>query len=56
MTAKDKNFARRFRQAAGAATRMVMEGNGWKKTGRKGSVGVGKHFNKAERYERRGKA
>lgn len=48
----DRNFARRFRQATGAAARIIMEGRGWKKTGRKGSVGVGEFFNKAEHYVR----
>lgn len=48
----DGNFAKRFRQATGAAARIIMEGRGWKKTGRKGSVGVGEFFNKAEHYVR----
>jgi hypothetical protein len=30
----------RFRQAIGVLVRMVMEGRGWQKTGRKGSLGV----------------
>ena len=31
---------RRFRQAIGVIVRMTMEGRGWQKTGRKGSLGV----------------
>ena len=31
---------RRFRQAIGVIVRMIMEGLGWQKTGRKGSLGV----------------
>ncbi|WP_139228464.1 hypothetical protein [Planctomicrobium piriforme] len=31
---------KRFRQAVGVIVRIVMEGRGWKKTGRKGSLGV----------------
>jgi len=30
----------RFRQAIGVLVRMIMEGRGWQKTGRKGSLGV----------------
>jgi hypothetical protein len=48
----DIGTARRFRQATGAAIRIVMEGRGWRKTGRKAAVGVGTHFTRAERYER----
>ena len=44
------SLANRFRQAVGVAVRILMEQNGWTKTGRKGSVGVGNCFNKAERY------
>lgn len=32
--------SKRFRQAVGVLVRMVMEGRGWRKTGRKGSLGV----------------
>jgi hypothetical protein len=58
----------RFRQAVGVLVRMIMERRGWKKTGRKGSLGVraadaprtAAHntgglafwFCRAERYER----
>lgn len=57
----------RFRQAIGVLVRMIMEARGWRKTGRKGSLGVraAKHkrtpahntgglafwFVRAERYE-----
>jgi hypothetical protein len=33
-------FAKRFRQAVGVVVRMIMESRGWRKTGRKGSLGV----------------
>jgi hypothetical protein len=32
--------SKRFRQAVGLIVRMIMEARGWKKTGRKGSLGV----------------
>ncbi|MCA9236254.1 MAG: hypothetical protein KDA44_12340 [Planctomycetales bacterium] len=32
--------SKRLRQAIGVVVRMIMEGRGWKKTGRKGSLGV----------------
>lgn len=60
----------RFRQAIGVLVRMIMERRGWKKTGRKGSLGVRAPqtprtpahntgglafwFRRAERYERNG--
>ena len=60
--------SKRLRQAIGALVRMIMEARGWRKTGRKGSLGVRasgtstqpKHnsgglafwFIRAERYER----
>lgn len=50
----DAKTAKRFRQATGAAVRIIMEGRGWRKTGKKGAVGVGKHFTRAERYVRAG--
>jgi hypothetical protein len=46
-----KNSRDRFKRAIGAAARIVMEGLGWKKTGRKSAIGAGKHFSIAERYE-----
>ena len=33
-------YAKRFRQAVGVLVRMIMEARGWRKTGRKGSLGV----------------
>lgn len=61
--------AKRFRQAVGVLVRIIMEGRGWSKTGRKGSLGVRaaavpqtpNHntgglafwFIRAERYERK---
>jgi hypothetical protein len=60
----------RFRQAIGVLVRLIMERRGWKKTGRKGSLGVRAAgaprtpahntgglafwFSRAERYERNG--
>lgn len=32
--------SQRFRQAIGVVVRMIMEGRGWKKTGKKGSLGA----------------
>ena len=34
------NRSKRLRQAIGVIVRMIMESRGWKKTGRKGSMGV----------------
>ena len=51
MSGLNKNLAKRLRQATGVAVRIVMEGRDWKKTGRKGAVGVAVYFNKAERYQ-----
>lgn len=36
----DGHTTTRFRQAVGMAVRIVMEGRGWRTTGRKGSLGV----------------
>lgn len=60
--------SKRLRQAVGVVVRMIMQARGWRKTGRKGSLGVraaGHHsapgqnigglafwFIRAERYER----
>lgn len=38
-TAHPRN-TKRFRQAVGVLVRIIMEGRGWQKTGRKGSLGV----------------
>ncbi len=46
-----KNSRDRFKRAIGAAARIVMEGLGWKKTGRKSAIGAGQYFSIAERYE-----
>lgn len=40
----------RFRQAIGVVVRIVMESHGWRKTGRKGSLGLAVVFTHAERY------
>ena len=37
---KDPRRTKRLRQAVGVVVRMVMEQRGWRKTGRKGSLGV----------------
>ena len=60
--------SKRLRQAIGVVIRMIMQARGWRKTGRKGSLGVRTHkdglstdhntgglafwFIRAERYER----
>lgn len=36
----DSQRTKRFRQAVGVLVRMIMQRRGWKKTGRKGSLGV----------------
>lgn len=43
--------ADRLKMALGTAARLVMEGRGWKKLGKKTAVGVGEFFTRAERYE-----
>lgn len=40
LSSKDPRRTTRLRQAVGVVVRMVMERLGWKKTGRKGSLGV----------------
>ncbi|QPJ65387.1 MAG: hypothetical protein G3M78_08275 [Candidatus Nitrohelix vancouverensis] len=40
--------SKRLRQAIGVVVRMIMEARGWQKTGRKGSLGVGKSKDPAE--------
>jgi hypothetical protein len=37
---KDPRRTKRLRQAVGVVVRIIMEQRGWKKTGRKGSLGV----------------
>lgn len=49
---------KRFRQAVGVLVRMIMEARGWRKTGRKGSLGVrakiGRRTNVAGAYHNTG--
>lgn len=40
LSSKHPHRTKRLRQAVGVIVRMVMEGLGWKKTGKKGSLGV----------------
>lgn len=40
LASKDPRRTKRLRQAVGVVVRMVMEQRGWKKTGKKGSLGV----------------
>lgn len=40
LASKDPRRTKRLRQAVGVIVRMIMEQRGWKKTGRKGSLGV----------------
>jgi hypothetical protein len=40
LASKDPRRTKRLRQAVGVVVRMIMEQRGWKKTGRKGSLGV----------------
>lgn len=50
-TPAEKRFRDRYKRAVGATVRMIMESNGWSKTGRKNAIGVGEHFAVAERYK-----
>jgi hypothetical protein len=40
LSSKHPRRTKRLRQAVGVVVRMIMEGLGWKKTGKKGSLGV----------------
>ena len=40
LSSKDPQRTKRLRQAVGVVVRMIMERRGWKKTGKKGSLGV----------------
>jgi hypothetical protein len=40
LAAEHPRRTKRLRQVVGVVVRMIMEGRGWKKTGRKGSLGV----------------
>ena len=69
LAGKHHRNTRRFRQAVGVLVRLIMERRGWRKTGRKGSLGVRASraagtpahntgglafwFLRAERYERK---
>ncbi len=46
---QDPRCAKRLRQAVGVVVRIVMEQRGWKKTGKKGSLGVRDHVSKGTR-------
>lgn len=47
--AKDPRRTKRLRQAVGVAVRIIMEQRGWKKTGKKGSLGVRANVTKGTR-------
>jgi hypothetical protein len=49
LATEDPRRAKRLRQAVGVVVRMVMQQRGWKKTGRKGSLGVRAHIAKGTR-------
>lgn len=40
LSSKHPRRTKRLRQAVGVVVRMIMEGRGWRKTGKKGSLGV----------------
>jgi hypothetical protein len=40
LATKHPRLTKRLRQVVGVVVRMIMEGRGWRKTGRKGSLGV----------------
>ena len=40
LSTTEPRYAKRCRQAVGVLVRMIMEARGWRKTGRKGSLGV----------------
>ncbi len=40
LSSQHPRCTKRLRQAVGVVVRMIMEGQGWKKTGKKGSLGV----------------
>jgi hypothetical protein len=49
LAGQDPRCAKRLRQAVGVVVRIVMEQRGWKKTGKKGSLGVRDHVSKGTR-------
>lgn len=48
LSAPHPQRTKRFRQAVGVVVRMIMERRGWKKTGKKGSLGVRKEASGAK--------
>jgi hypothetical protein len=49
LASQDPRRTKRLRQAVGVVVRIVMEQRGWKKTGKKGSLGVRAHVAKGTR-------
>ena len=49
LASKDPPRTKRLRQAVGVLVRIIMEQRGWKKTGKKGSLGVRVHVTKGTR-------
>jgi hypothetical protein len=49
LATQDPRRTKRLRQAVGVVVRIVMEQRGWKKTGKKGSLGVRAHVAKGTR-------
>lgn len=45
-TSRDSRRSKRLRQAVGVVVRIIMENRGWKKTGKKGCLGVRAHVSK----------
>ncbi|MCK5665683.1 MAG: hypothetical protein KAI17_19480 [Thiotrichaceae bacterium] len=51
LATEDKSQTRRLRQALGVLVKVVMEGHGWTKTGKKGSLcSLSKFFTLSEIY------
>ncbi len=49
LASQDPRRTKRLRQAVGVVVRIVMEQRGWKKTGKKGSLGLRDHVTKGAR-------
>jgi hypothetical protein len=49
LASQDPRRTKRLRQAVGVVVRIIMEQRGWKKTGKKGSLGVRAHVGKGTR-------
>jgi hypothetical protein len=49
LASQDPRRTKRLRQAIGVAVRIIMEQRGWKKTGKKGSLGVRVNVTKGDR-------